>query len=241
LKFNITFKKVIRKLVGWAILIVSALFFLATSMLIVQGDFGPVMTGFWLSFALFVLGWAIQYDLESARKRIQALFKRYFPRCPICKSDKGYEVSGFFPSTQYVKCKNCSSEWYSPDFTRFKNLKSLRLSKPPQEPEVYAEFIQQSPLEFRKFYPTESWQAMMNNAEITLSTPKVSLLNKLRASNFSDFISSSRRCFVISLATSICLAVIGYYGLSMSLDRTYEFGVATFLAMLVSLIEIRKP
>jgi len=33
---------------------------------------------------------------------------KLFPRCPICKSKKGYEPSTFYPN---VGCKSCEAEW----------------------------------------------------------------------------------------------------------------------------------
>ena len=33
---------------------------------------------------------------------------KLFPRCPICKSKKGYDPSTFYPN---VRCKSCEAEW----------------------------------------------------------------------------------------------------------------------------------
>jgi hypothetical protein len=36
------------------------------------------------------------------------VMKKLFPKCPICKSEEGYEFSVFYPN---VQCKSCKAEW----------------------------------------------------------------------------------------------------------------------------------
>lgn len=42
--------------------------------------------------------------LSSNPENMQSLF----PRCPICKSEEGYEFSPFYPN---IQCSSCKSEW----------------------------------------------------------------------------------------------------------------------------------
>lgn len=43
------------------------------------------------------------YETEKVK-----LMHKYFPKCPICESERGYELSTFYPN---VKCKSCKAEW----------------------------------------------------------------------------------------------------------------------------------
>lgn len=36
------------------------------------------------------------------------VMQKLFPKCPICKSEEGYEPSPFYPN---IQCKSCKSEW----------------------------------------------------------------------------------------------------------------------------------
>jgi hypothetical protein len=236
-------KKVARKLVGWGIIIFSAFSFPTSVVFLARGD---IFTGFYailIATVLAVLGWSIQTDLEKPRERINAVFVRYFPKCPICKSDKGYKIHGLLPSSQYVQCLNCGAEWTSTDFIGFKDLKSMKLWKPPSNPQVYAEFISQSPLRLSKSYPTILWQAMMNNQEVSLdkeSVEKVPLLTNIKTIRLIDLISSHKRCCGISLGGSLALTAIGFFGLGIPKENSYILFVTTFLAIFVLLIEMRR-
>jgi len=236
-------KKVARKLIGWGIIIFSAFSFPTAVVFLARGD---IVTGFYailIATVLAVLGWSIQTDLEKPRERINAVFVRYFPKCPICKSDKGYKIHGLLPSSQYVQCSNCGAEWTSTDFIGFKDLKSMKLWKPPSSPQVYAEFISQSPLRLSKRYPTTLWQAMMNNQEVSSgreNVEKVPLLTSIKTIRLIDLISSHRRCGAISLGGSLALTAIGFFGFGISRENSYILFVTTFLALLVVLIEMRK-
>jgi len=80
-------KKVVRKIVGWTLVIFSVFSFMACFILLGRGDLGSFVTGLTFSLFILVLGWSIQADSEQPRKRIIALIRRYLPQCPICKSE----------------------------------------------------------------------------------------------------------------------------------------------------------
>ena len=53
------------------------------------------------------------YRVEQARE----LMTKNFPKCPICKSSKGYEVYGL--TINYIRCKSCKAKWRATiEFTR---------------------------------------------------------------------------------------------------------------------------
>lgn len=60
-----------------------------------------------------------------SKEDVEALMLKYFPKCPLCSADKGYEVSGFLK--QYVQCRSCGAKWESPDFVKCEELEKLVL------------------------------------------------------------------------------------------------------------------
>lgn len=83
------FTNILRKLIGWGLIVVSTFFFAATIILLTRGDYGPSLIGLFFSLLTFGLGLSIQENLVKQRERMLAIFEMYFPRCPICKSNKG--------------------------------------------------------------------------------------------------------------------------------------------------------
>jgi len=256
-------RNILRKLVGWGLVVLSGLFFAATFILFTRGDYGPFATGLLFSLFILALGWSVQTNLEKQRKRILAVFGRHFPRCPICKSDKGYEIHGFLPSSQYVRCKNCEAEWTSPDFIGFRDLKTLKLWNPPETPQVYAEFISsQSPLKLRKSYPTSIWQAFMKGEKTELPA-KIKGLGRIQ---LEEAISSHKRgfilclissvlvvgapflftlnygsgCFAISSGISLASTIIGFYGFTVSKENAYILFWTVFIPMFIGLITLPR-
>lgn len=244
-------KNAVRKIVGWTLIIFSVFSFIASIILLGQRNFGSFVTGLVFSIFVLTLGWAIQTSLENKRNQIIALMTRYFPTCPICKSDKSYEAHGFLPSSQYVRCKNCGAEWTSSNFATYQDLKALKLWKPPEDPKVYAEFISQSPLKTKKTYPTKLWQALMNKEEIHLppkarriqledfvySHPKGAVLvlvsfTLILIGLLSFTVNYSIGCFATSLGTSLVLTLVGFYGFSLSQEKAYILFWTAFFAML---------
>jgi ribosomal protein S27AE len=62
------------------------------------------------------------------REEVESLMVKYFPKCPLCNADKGYEISGFLKN--YVQCRSCGAKWESPDFVKCRELKELTLWEP---------------------------------------------------------------------------------------------------------------
>jgi len=56
------------------------------------------------------------------------LMLQYFPNCPLCQANSGYEVSGIFKN--YVQCRSCGAKFESTDFQTGKELKKLELWEP---------------------------------------------------------------------------------------------------------------
>jgi 4-amino-4-deoxy-L-arabinose transferase-like glycosyltransferase len=61
---------------------------------------------------------------------IRGLMNRSFPRCPICGSNSGYDVTSVIKG--HVRCKSCLAEWSSPDFDRSTELARLKLIELPR-------------------------------------------------------------------------------------------------------------
>ena len=83
-----------------------------------------------------------------SNEMVEAFMLKYFPKCPLCSADKGYEVSGF--SKNYVQCRSCGAKWESTDFVRCKELKELQLWEPSHEGKGTS-------LKFKK-YSVKFWQ-----------------------------------------------------------------------------------
>jgi hypothetical protein len=253
---------VARKILGWGLIVLSALFFATTLILLNKGAYGPFLVGLFFSLLAFGLGLLIQANLEKTRKRTLAIFEKYFPRCPICKSDKGYQVRGFLPSSQYVRCKNCEAEWTSRDFMGIRDLKILKLWNPPEIPRIYSEYVSKSKLKMRKSYPTTLWVASMNGEKIDLP-PEAKQFYRIQ---LEDMISAHKRgsvlClvslllifsapilfsfnqnfgyFTISSGASLVLAIIGFYGFTVSKENSYILFCTLLIAMFVGLIILPK-
>lgn len=243
-------KRLFRKLVGWGLVLLSVFFFGASITLFEKRDYGPFVTGLFFTLVSFALGLQIQTDIEKIRKRMLALMIKCFPKCPICKTDKGYEARGWLPSSQSVKCKNCGAQWISRDFVSIKKLSKLELSEPPEDTEVYATFISQSHLKLKKSYSTDVWQAEMEGKTIEIQTePKLKL--------FKDFIFLRKKglvlwllsfiilpwgifnlssnhilgCVATSLGASILFAIAGHYFFSVNRQDSYVLFVGALLAI----------
>lgn len=257
LKINIV--NLLRKTIGIILIVFSSLFFGATVMLLAQGDYGPFLVGLFFSILLFGLGLSIQTNIQKLRACILAVFQKYFPRCPICKAAEGYQVRGLFPSSQYVRCKNCKAEWASRDFVDAKDLRTLKLWNHPEEPQIYADFITSiNSLKLKKSYPTNLWQASMNGEKIELQ-PSAKQLGKVE---FNDAVSNHKGgfllCFVAlilllstplllqinnnfwyftaSTGISIILAIAGFYGFNVSKGNSYVLFCTVLITILVGLL-----
>lgn len=79
---------------------------------------------------------------------VEAFMLKYFPKCPLCGANKGYEVSGW--TKCYVQCRSCGAKWFSADFVECKELKELKLWEPSYDGKG-------APLK-RKKYSIKFWQ-----------------------------------------------------------------------------------
>lgn len=61
----------------------------------------------------------------TTKEQVESFMLKYFPKCPLCGADKGYEVSGW--GKTYVQCRSCGAKWQSTDFVRCEELKELQL------------------------------------------------------------------------------------------------------------------
>jgi len=59
------------------------------------------------------------------KEEVEQLMLQYFPSCPLCRANEGYEISGAFKN--YVQCRSCGAKWESPDFVKCEELKELQL------------------------------------------------------------------------------------------------------------------
>ena len=44
------------------------------------------------------------------KEELQESIKKALPRCPVCHSSSGYEISGI--AKDYLQCVKCRSKWY---------------------------------------------------------------------------------------------------------------------------------
>lgn len=66
-----------------------------------------------------------------SKEEVAGFMRAYFPKCPLCGADKGYEVSGL--AKNYVQCRSCGAKWQSTDFIECKELKEMQLWEPPYD------------------------------------------------------------------------------------------------------------
>jgi hypothetical protein len=80
------------------------------------------------------------------KEDIEALMLKYFPKCPLCSADKGYEVSGL--AKNYVQCKSCGAKWESTDFIKCKELQKMQLWVPPSDGKLTSLKLKKLPIQF---------------------------------------------------------------------------------------------
>lgn len=148
-------KIIVKNILGLIIIGFSFLMFASGFQLLTQGDYVTTIVALSCSMLIFAVGLAIRTPLEELRQKILVLMKRHLPTCPLCKSDSGYTVTGWWPWNQKITCKNCETEWHT-NFSLSKGLRSLTLNKIP-DPEIYADFVSQSSLKIQRRYPIEYW------------------------------------------------------------------------------------
>lgn len=83
-----------------------------------------------------------------SKEQVEEFMAKYFPSCPLCDSNTGWNVSGI--QKNYVQCRSCGARWMSGDFIRCKELKELTLWDPSEDGKG-------SNLKFKK-HPIAFWQ-----------------------------------------------------------------------------------
>jgi len=69
----------------------------------------------------------VQMPKSDKKSRASDTIARNLPTCPICKSNQGYEISGFF--TLEFKCVSCKAAWVSKDLPD--RLQKMKMTQPP--------------------------------------------------------------------------------------------------------------
>jgi hypothetical protein len=83
------------------------------------------------------------------KEEVEHLMLKYFPTCPLCGANKGYEVSGL--AKTYAQCRSCGAKWMSADFAKCKEIKEMYLSEPTYDGKGAS-------LRMPKKYPVKFWQ-----------------------------------------------------------------------------------
>jgi len=192
------------------------------------------------------------------KSRIEALMEYNLPKCPICKSENGYSVSGWWPWQQYVKCKNCEAEWTSSDFTSHKGLRSLQLHKAPQDLEIYPRFVSESPLKVYRTYPLDAWKSLMLGNKVELPLRKSKDVAKEIGSQYlryflfmitlflTYFVSQWLTlhllggCVVMSFGLSSFLTLVDFYFVSHDKSKSFQIFVTAITAITFGLYAIFK-
>ena len=60
-----------------------------------------------------------------SKEQVEEFMVKYFPSCPLCGSNEGWNVSGILK--HYVQCKSCGAKWESRNFVTCKELKNMIL------------------------------------------------------------------------------------------------------------------
>lgn len=225
-------RSLLKNLIGWGLIILATLFFLTSIYSLTIVNYPVFVTGLILSFLVLFFGSEVRTDKGKIRNRIAGLMNMYFPECPICKSTAGYEVHGMLSTSQYVRCRTCGAQWASRDFIGYKDLKTLELQEPPDDPKIYATFISQSVLKPRKTYSIKLWQSALKVQE--MQTPI-----KEKTIRVGDFLSLHRReilYLTISFVASTLSTLIGYYLFSLKISESYILFISTFFVVLMGLV-----
>lgn len=88
--------------------------------------------------------------------QIRDLMRKRFPRCPICGSSLGYEVTSVLKG--HVQCKSCLAEWSSADFVRSSELSRLKLIELPRG--SHSSTWRRQGLKRHEYYPVGFWKTL---------------------------------------------------------------------------------
>lgn len=85
-----------------------------------------------------------------SKEQVEGLMSDYFPSCPLCGSDEGWNASGIFKN--YVQCISCGAKWLSNDFIKCIELKEMELWEPAKDGKGSSLL--------RKKHPITFWQSL---------------------------------------------------------------------------------
>jgi len=250
-------QNIIKKVLGGFLTILSFFILASVITLILQGDFGPAGIGVLFFFFDIAIAQRLQAPMSELRSTIEALMTLHFPKCPICKSSKGYNVSGFWSWSQYVVCKNCKSQFSSLDLVGYKDLKTLKLSALPADPKITANFLTTSPLKLQKIYSIDLWKSFMLSQEIQLpinegkiNIKKIIISHKIGSALFliSFFVimmginifslNHLLSCLSMSIGFSLFMSLFGFYFMSVNKNDSYRLFIASLLGLFFGLYKL---
>jgi len=88
--------------------------------------------------------------MSSDKERVELMYKR-FPKCPLCKSDKGYGFSGWIDD--FAECVSCKAKWKLLSwFSEDAKMELVKVSRDPMKRTVIGHEL------LGKIYPTDFWQ-----------------------------------------------------------------------------------
>jgi len=90
------------------------------------------------------------------KRRMIEMMTEVLPKCPICGSRLGYEVTSVFKGT--IKCKSCQAEWSSKDFFNSERLKSLIIRELPEGRHIFT--VGKYTLRRYEEYPIDFWRSL---------------------------------------------------------------------------------
>jgi 4-amino-4-deoxy-L-arabinose transferase-like glycosyltransferase len=91
-----------------------------------------------------------------SKEQIARMMKEALPKCPICGSDSGYEVTSVIKG--YVKCKSCGSEWFSRDFILSDKVSKLKINRLPND--VYSCTVNGQVIKRCDEHPLSFWRVL---------------------------------------------------------------------------------
>lgn len=91
-----------------------------------------------------------------SKEQIAGMMKEALPKCPICGSDFGYEVTSVIKG--HVKCKSCGVEWFSRDFLLSVRVSKLKINKLPSD--VHSYIINGRVIKRYDEYPLSFWRGL---------------------------------------------------------------------------------
>lgn len=106
-----------------------------------------------------------------SEREVEKSMLEIFPTCPICESNRGYDVSGFLKN--YVQCRNCKTKWVSAELGAGKKVEFLKLWEPSKDGQGNELYNKKKSVKFWRNY-----KANLKNTESTIESDYQTLRNK---------------------------------------------------------------